>query len=204
MLAGVEVTFTKLTGRRYRMSVIREHGPALAPRQAPGYDDHLPHEAVHLLVELEAGLLGGVFGRLAAGQSNLFWTADPAAGPRQRRRERKRLPTSQERADMARSELLASACPRLWELQTGHRTELPGWSARLDPDLLASPLVERIIDRLDAFAADWHELPPGESITVQWPLAATRTRGHSARRRIAPRRPSPRSTARRPGAASRP
>jgi len=163
------VTFTKLTGRRYRMSVVRERGPALAPRQAPGYDEYLPHEAVHMVVELEAGLAGGVFGRLAAGQSNIFWTADSAIGPRQRRRERKRRASQQERADMARSELLASACPPLWELRTGHRTEPPDWFSRLAPDVAASPLVERIIDRLDAFAARWHELPPGDSVTLEWP-----------------------------------
>ena len=165
----MDVTFTKLTGRRYRMSVVRERGPELAPRQAPGYDEYLPHEAVHMLVELEAGLAGGVFGRLAAGQSNIFWTADPTIGPRQRRRERKRRPTEQQRADMARSELLASACPPLWALRTGHRTEPPDWFSRLGPDVTASPLVERIVDRLETFAARWHELPPGDSITLEWP-----------------------------------
>lgn len=176
-MASVEVTFTKMTGRRYRMSVARERGPALAPRQAPGYDEYLPHEAVHLLVELEAGLAGGVFGRLAAGHSNIFWTADPAAGRRQRRRERKRRTTKQERADMARSELLTSACAPLWELRTGRRAEPPDWFSRLESDVAASPLVERIIDRLDAFAACWHELPPGDSISVEWTRATTTRRG---------------------------
>jgi hypothetical protein len=126
-----------------------------------------------LLVELEAGLAGGVFGRLAAGQSNIFWTADPAAIRRERRRQRKRHPTKQERDDMARSELLASACPPLCELRTGHRTEPPDWFSRLGPGDTASPLVERIIDRLDRFAARWHQLPPGESITVDWSPATT-------------------------------
>ena len=174
----MEVTFTKLTGRRYRMSVVRERGPALAPRQPPGYDEYLAHEAVHMLVELEAGLAGGVFGRLAAGQSNILSTADPAAGPRQRRRERKRRATVQERDDMARSELLASACPPLWELRTGRRTEPPEWFSRLEPEVAASPLVDRIIERLHNFAARWHELPPGDGITLEWSLGAEPRRTH--------------------------
>src|ERR1700733_9472414 len=177
------------------MAVVRERGPALAPRQAPGYDEYLPHEAVHLLVELEAGLAGGVFGRLAAGHSNIFWTADPAAGPRQRRRERKRRTTKQERADMARSELLAATCAPLWELRTGRRTEPPEWFSRLEPDLGGLPLVERIIDRLDAFAACWHELPPGDSIAFEWSPATPTSRGYSAQRRAARRRPSARTNA---------
>jgi len=32
---------------------------------------------VHFLAEVEARLSGGVFGRIAAGQSNIFWAADP-------------------------------------------------------------------------------------------------------------------------------
>ena len=47
----MEVTFTKMTGRRYMMTVVRERGPRLAPRTGPGYDEHLPHDAVHFLVE---------------------------------------------------------------------------------------------------------------------------------------------------------
>jgi hypothetical protein len=58
----MEVTFAKATtGRRYVMTVVRERGPQLAPRPGPGYDDYLPHDAVHFLVEAEAGLSGGVF-----------------------------------------------------------------------------------------------------------------------------------------------
>ncbi len=72
------------------MTVRRQAGPSLAPRQGPGYDDHLPHDAVHLLVENEAGLTGGVFGRVAAGRSNIFWPADPKLQRRQARREAKR------------------------------------------------------------------------------------------------------------------
>jgi hypothetical protein len=82
----MEATFTKAAGRRYAMTVVRERGPRLASRYGPGYDDHLPHDAVHFLVEAEAGLSGGVFGQIAAGQNNIFWPADPRARRRQPRR----------------------------------------------------------------------------------------------------------------------
>lgn len=61
--ALVEVRFTKLDGRRYLVKVDRELGPQLAERQGPGYDDHLPHEAVHFIVEAEAGLTRGIGAR---------------------------------------------------------------------------------------------------------------------------------------------
>ncbi len=167
----MEVTFTKLSGRRYSVAVRRERGPALAPRQGPGYDDFLPHDAVHLIVESEARLAGGAFGRVAAGRNNIFWPADPALRRRQARREARRVTTKAEHADMARSEWFASVCPLLWELRTGRRAEsdLPEWFSSGDASALPGPLTERIIERLDDFAARWAALPAGGTITLSWP-----------------------------------
>jgi hypothetical protein len=172
-VASMDVTFTKVAGRRYLMTVVRERGPQLAPRHGPGYDDYLPHDAVHFLVEAEARLACGVFGQIAAGQSNIFWAADLKGLRRQARREAKRIPSAAERADMGRSEDLAGCCQPLWELRAGHRRELPVWWSSVTPDmleLLESPLCERILARLDEFAARWHALPVGRNITLSWPL----------------------------------
>ena len=166
----MEVTFTKIPGRRYVMTVVRERGPELAPRQGPGYDDYLPHDAVHFLVEAEARLAGGVFGRIAAGHNNLFWPADPVTRQHQARRERKWKPGQQEQADMARSESLASVCQPLWELRAGHRGELPAWFSRLGPGTLESPLMERILARVGEFAAQWGPLPGHRGVTLPWPV----------------------------------
>ncbi|WP_042403916.1 hypothetical protein [Streptacidiphilus carbonis] len=166
----MDVTFTKMSGRRYRMAVVREIGPMLEPRQGPGYDDHLPHDAVHFLVEAEARLRGGAFGRIAAGHNNIFTPADPAVRRRQNRREAKWSPSRVEHNDMERSERLASACSRLWELRAGHCSELPDWFPLLAPDLVDPSLIERILTRLDAFARRWHTLPVDGSITLTWPL----------------------------------
>jgi hypothetical protein len=166
----MEVTFTKAAGRRYVMTVARERGPQLASRYGPGYDDHLPHDAVHFLVEAEAGLSGGVFGQIAAGQNNIFWPADPRAQRRQARREAKRTSTAAERADMARSEELAGICQPLWELRAGHRHTLPIWFSNVMPGTLDSPLIGRILDRLEEFAARWQALQAGRSITLLWPV----------------------------------
>jgi hypothetical protein len=191
----MEVTFTKAAGRRYVMTVVRERGPRLAPRPGPGYDDYLPHDAVHFLVEAEARLPGGVFGRIAAGQSNIFWPADPSQQRRQARREAKRASSAAERADMARSEELASVCQPLWELRAGHRRALPLWFSAVKPAALESPLIERILGRLDEFAASWQALPAGGSITVSWPLDGRAARQH----REASGRPGGGRDRRRPG-----
>jgi hypothetical protein len=180
----VKVTFTKRPGRRYEMSIMREHGPLLAPRGGPGYHDYLPHDAVHFLVEAEARLAGGVFGRIASGQGNLFYPADQALLRKHGRRERARRPTPAQRADMSRSEDLAGVCQVLWEMRAGQRDSPPEWFSQVEPEILGSDLVRRIMDRLDEFAMRWHMLPAGGSITLEWPLKvpasaiASRCNGH--------------------------
>jgi hypothetical protein len=109
----MDVTFTKVAGRRYLMTVVGDRGPQLAPRHGPGYDDYLPHDAVHFIVEAEARLSGGVFGPIAAGWSNIFWAADPRMLRHEKRREAKRRPSATKHADMARSEELAGICQPL-------------------------------------------------------------------------------------------
>lgn len=170
----VEVTFRKLSDRRYRMSVVRERGPELAPRNGPGYDDYLPHDAVHFLVEAEARLAWGVFGQIAAGRNNIFWPADPELRRGQARREKRMKPRPVELADMSRSEFLASVCKPLWEVRVGRRSALPDWDSGVQPDLLESPLVERILARLDEFANRWHPLLLHNSVTLPWPLPVPR------------------------------
>jgi hypothetical protein len=175
----MEVTFTKLPGRRYLMTVVRERGPELAPRQGPGYHDYIPHDAVHFLAEAEAGLAGGAFGRIADGRRNIFSPADPALRRREQRRDGKRKTTPAQHADMGRSEELAGMCQVLWEMRAGLRDALPEWaSGRAPAGLRDSGLTERILARLDEFAARWHALPPGGSITLTWP-------GNSPQRRTA-------------------
>lgn len=165
----MRVTFTKLPGRRYEMTVVRERGPQLAPRQGPGYHDYLPHDAVHFLVEAEAGLTAGVFGRIAAGENQMFWPADRALLRRTRRREKKRSRSPQEHADMGRSEELAGLCQVLWEMRAGVRSSAPEWFSLLPEGATESPLVRRILARLDSFASEWHALRPGDGITLAWP-----------------------------------
>ena len=59
---------------------------------------------------------------------------------------------------MARSEELAGICQPLRELRAGHRHTLPIWFSDVMPGTLDSPLIERILDRLEEFAARWQEL----------------------------------------------
>jgi len=164
----MRVVFTKGPGIGYEIAVHREIGPELAPRNGPGGHPYLPHDLVHLLVEAEAGIELGVFGQVAAGDNGLFWPADNAERTRagRRRRSKKHTMSPRAEADMIRSEELARIAVPLWEVQRGRARALPAYVSAED----VSPVVERIVARLDDYADRWHALPVGGSLTLTWPV----------------------------------
>lgn len=167
----MDVTFIKRAGG-YDVRVRRERGPELAPRGGPGGSPTVPHDAAHLIVEIEAGLPGGVYGRIADanGLDGLFWPADPAA--RRRATRNRKQPSSAQSADMARSEYLASLTVALWEVERGLRAPDPAWPGSLDDAEITDELRERIFARYDEFAPRWRALSDGGELTVAWPAAA--------------------------------
>jgi hypothetical protein len=141
----LNVTFVKKE-RRYDVHVERDRATDLFIRSAPGYDDWLPHDVLHFVGEAEFGLDNGIFGHLAAGgNARIFIPVDPKETVkiwRKNRMKRLRLP------DGRRSEELAAQLEGQWRERTA------------EPALLA---------RLDALAQQWHDLPIGGSLTLDWP-----------------------------------
>jgi len=152
----MRVRFTKHE-RRYDIYVERDRATDLFMRSAPGYDDWLPHDILHFVAEAEYGLDGGVFGHLAGGgNARIFISVDPKETAkiwRQARIKKVRLP------DGRRSEEIAGRFERGWRTRT------------LEPELLA---------KLDTLAQQWHDLPTGGELTLEWPRAE---RGRRAARR---------------------
>lgn len=164
--AVMRVVFTKGPGTSYDIAVHRETGAALAPRNGPGGHPYLPHDLVHFLVEAEAGIGLGVYGRLAAGDNGLFWPADPAERAKAARRRKSRPVKSSPRAqaDMALSEHLAGIAVPVWEVRRGHARQLPAYVTAGG----VPPVVDRIVSRFDEYADRWHTLPVGGSLTLVW------------------------------------
>lgn len=163
----MDVVFVKRRNG-YDVRIRRDKGPELAPRGGPGGRPPVPHDAAHLIVEAEAGLRGGVFGRIADanGLDGLFWPADPAERRRASRRARK--PSAAQSADMARSEYLASLTAALWEVERGHRAPDPAWPGALADADVDPALRERIFARYDDLAPRWAALPDGGELTLTW------------------------------------
>lgn len=151
----MQVRFTRLGGR-YEVAVRREHGAPLVPRFAPGFDERMPHDLAHYLVEEQLGIRLAVFGQLASGGEGVFV---PAAADRtaRTRRAAARLAAAG-RDDMQRSEAAVGVCVAAWSGRPG----------RADGGLTGVER-DRVVRRIDEVAARWSALPDGGSLTFDWP-----------------------------------
>ena len=148
----MDVTFTRTGERRYAVGVERDGAPPLEMHPAPGYDPLIPHDLVHLAVELECGIANGVFGQVAAGgHAGTFRPADGSVDRRLRQRGERLVRAHG--ADLARSERLTFAVTMSWR-----RGERPA----------ADREVERACGRLDRLSETWRALAVGETMRVPW------------------------------------
>jgi hypothetical protein len=136
---------------------------------APGYDEHLPHDLAHFLVEREFGLKLGIFGQLAAGgDAGTFWTAPADRTARLAQRAHRLGVTG--RGDLGRSERLVALCVACWEQQTGRRlAPLDGSWPLVDAAAISPAQLARVAERFVETAAAWHALLIGQSLLFDWP-----------------------------------
>jgi hypothetical protein len=174
----MNVRFRRTGARRYAVVVTLEGEPPRAMDPAPGYDDDIPHDVVHYVVEAELGLENGVYGRAARGAGSFVSTAERDTHPRERarqqRKQRKReralgAQDARQAADMAQSERVASLCDVAWRRRHGQHPD-PARSAPV-PQADDAAAVERVVSRLDALAPLWRALPVGGELVFEWPHA---------------------------------
>jgi hypothetical protein len=182
----VKVTFTKVDGKRYTVAIAREHGPALVPRPAPGYDDLMPHDLAHYVVEEYFEIELGVWGQLAAGGSGIFTPAPQDNTLRYKRRGQRISAMGHE--DMARSEQLVVVTVAAWERRI-HRVKHQTRAYPIDVD---AGSLQGAVRRMDEVARRWQDLQPGTSMTLAWPSRLTFEPSKSRRgRRVSKRNRTP-------------
>ena len=178
----MKVTFTKVDPRRYFVAIEREHGPALVPRFGPGYDDLMPHDVAHYIVEELFEIELGVWGQLAAGGGGIFKPA-PEDDTLRSRRTAQRI-AAIGRSDMARSEDLVVVSVAAWERRIGRRKhQTRNVVTEVDPDRL-----EAAVQRLDEVANQWEAVQYGASLEFEWPRSLTFSAATSQRGRRQPQR----------------
>ncbi len=152
----MKVTFTKTDERHYCVSV---EGPNIDPismHPAPGYDARLPHDVAHFIVENDLGILGGVFGQIAAGgTANTFFSEGSKNRKKARRKGREIAKAGKK--DALFSEHAIYAAQSRWE----KHDIIP--ATKIPPKD-----IERIIAKFQDFADRWEILPIGGSIMLEW------------------------------------
>lgn len=152
----MKVTFSKIHAKRYAISIEGPHIDPVIMNPAPGYDDRLPHDAAHFIVENELGILGGVFGQVAAGGTANTFISTVSKYPRKARKRGAEIAKAN-KADALFSEHAVWAAQSRWEKQD------------IIPDTKISDIaIARIIEKFDEFAEEWSKLPVGGSIALEW------------------------------------
>src|SRR5262249_31847708 len=106
----MRVIFRRTGERRYAV-VVEVPGEATQTMSpAPGFDEHIPHDLVHYVVEAALGLEAGVFGRAARG-AGTFYVAQPASNAREQARKRRKQARREQglRRDRANEEQLETS-----------------------------------------------------------------------------------------------
>ena len=184
------VVFRRTGNRRYAIEAQRSDYPDVEMNPAPGYDQFMPHDMMHLVVEAQLGITRGVFGQLAqggdAGTFHLPFKQDKSG--RETARARTRLRTrgakllKEGRDESARSERATYICWYEW-LARSSSTELRKRAQRMakyaehvrdsanaaELRSLNKKKLDEICKHLDRLSSHWSTLEVGQSMAVHWP-----------------------------------
>jgi hypothetical protein len=184
------LVFRRTGQRRYSIEAQREGFPDLVMDPAPGYDNLIPHDLMHLVVESQLGLTRGVFGQLAAGgDAGTFHlplqagkTSRDTARVRSRIKARGAKLLRQGRDESARSERATYICWYEW-LARSQSSELRRRASAMAKNAqqvrndsgaaelrtLKEQKLDEICRHLDHLSSHWSTLRVGQSMAVRWP-----------------------------------
>ncbi len=185
------VIFRRTGQRRYGIEIRRPHFETVIMNPAPGYDQLMPHDLLHLVVEAQLGLSHGIFGQVAAGghSGTLRSYIGPSKNARDAARKQRRIdrrgkkllqrvgPNESEQSEratyicwyewLARSE--SSDCRKLANSMSMQAKQV--WSVTPEDELhaLSEKKINQICRHLDELSSRWSQLRIGESMIVHWP-----------------------------------
>jgi hypothetical protein len=184
------LVFRRTGQRRYSVEAQRAGFPNLEMNPAPGYDERMPHDLMHLIVEAQLGLDHGIFGQLAAGgdAGSFHISMKSGESSRQVARARKRVSTrgkklmSRGRDDCLESERATFICRQEWLARSSsaegkkqsaamaeQAASVRGAASAQELRALDQKKLDEICKHLDQLSARWSSLKVGESMAVRWP-----------------------------------
>lgn len=185
----MQVEFHKTGARRYAVKILRDGLPALEMNPAPGFDELMPHDLCHFIVEQVLGIENAIFGQIANnGNAGTFRHA-PTKGVDTRNNSRLRRKTAKKGGkmvkehleDYARSERATYVCWQNW-LSKSPDFELRNRAAEMkktadeifdqmsaaEKAIYTKENFEKVSSRMSDLSAKWQSLKIGESMTIEW------------------------------------
>ncbi|HKV32811.1 MAG TPA: hypothetical protein VJP89_00670 [Pyrinomonadaceae bacterium] len=190
------VVFRRVHERGYAVEVRRYGFPDLEMNPAPGYDQLIPHDLMHMVVEAQLGISRAVFGQLALGGD--AGTFHPVFRNNEKTREIARVRTHvkdrgkkllrEGRDDCAQSERATYICWQYWlaHAQSADRKatsqsmsqqakEVRDVASARELGALNRSKLDEICKHLDELSSVWSQLEVGQSMAVRWPDLAVST-----------------------------
>ena len=184
------VELQKTGERRYAVIIKRPDLPDLEMNPAPGFDELMPHDLLHFLVEQELGLKKGIFGQIALGGTAGTFHNKPSEksnnreDSRLRRKESKRgaklLKTGQD--DCTQSERATYICLYEWLSQsTDEKLKARALEMKifLENTLAQMSDIEKtklkaklssITAKMDELSRLWFALQVNDSMNLEWTI----------------------------------
>lgn len=118
----MKVEFRKTAGRRYAIRILRDNFSELEMNPAPGFDDLMPHDMCHLIVEQVLKIENGIFGQIAKGGTAGSFKIPPSSDSDSKNYSRQRRKNKQKGGklvkenleDLAKSERATYICWQNW------------------------------------------------------------------------------------------
>ncbi len=185
----MQVEFHRTGERRYGIVILREGLPPLEMNPAPGFDELMPHDLQHFLVEQELGLKNAIFGQVARGGTAGTFTTHPSEDSNNRQDSRLRRKEAQRGKKLlkigadecAQSEratyiclydwLANSADEKLRERAKDMKINADGVFAKMSDTeraKLNKKKLAEIRNRMDELSKKWSALSINESMKLDW------------------------------------
>lgn len=187
----MQIEFHKVAQRRYAVKILREKLPVLEMNPAPGFDDLMPHDMCHLIVEQVLNIENAIFGQLKKnGNAGTFRNAPNEAfnsknDSRQRRKaaQKGKKMVKENIEDYQKSERATYICWQNW-LENSDDENLRKQAEEMKPNadsifrqmsaeekaIYSKENLAKVREKITELSNEWKNLKVGEFMTVDWIL----------------------------------
>ena len=185
----MKVEFRKVADHRYAVKILRDGSPVLEMNPAPGFDELMPHDLCHLIVEQVLHIENAIFGQVAKSGTSFSFRNQPSetSNTKNDKRQRRKAKQKGKNAvkehleDYAKSERATFVCWQNWlaassdtglKRRAGEMKEtaesLFSQMSAAERAIYTKENLEKVNRRMSELSAKWQSLKTGESMTVDW------------------------------------